>query len=109
MKHVISVTNPNLEAYLDPRFGRANWLCLYDDASEETRFIENAENFNAPSGAGIQTATKAVALKAHQVVSGHFGPKAAEVLSKAGMKTLEIHEEIALKDLMIRLKSLSNQ
>lgn len=105
MKHVISVTNPNLEAYLDPRFGRANWLCVYDDVSEETRFIENTENFNAPSGAGIQTATKAASLGARQVVSGHFGPKASEVLMKAGLKTLEVREEISLKDLMIRLKS----
>ncbi len=106
MKHIISITAPNLEANLDPKFGRALWFCLYDDVSKETQFIENTESANAAQGAGIQAANKVVHLKAQQVFSGHFGPKAAQVLSQANIKMVEIQEKTSLKDVLKKIDAL---
>ncbi|HCL56630.1 MAG TPA: dinitrogenase iron-molybdenum cofactor biosynthesis protein [Spirochaetia bacterium] len=104
MKIAISSTGQNLTDYLDPRFGRANWLCIYDTESGKTEFIENVENFNASHGAGIQTAVKVVSSGASHVFSGHFGPKAADTL-KDKVKSHEIHEEIKIVDLIEKIKS----
>jgi len=104
MKIAISTTGPNLEDYLDPRFGRANWLCIYDMDTKTMDFINNAENFNTSHGAGIQTAVKVVSSGASHVFSGHFGPKAADTL-KDKVKTHEIHEEIKIVDLIEKIKT----
>ena len=85
MKIAITATGNDLGAPLDPRFGRALKFLLYDTEREDLTIIDNAQNFNAAQGAGVQAAESVVRAGAQQLITGHCGPKAFRVLSAAGV------------------------
>ncbi|MEW6623186.1 MAG: NifB/NifX family molybdenum-iron cluster-binding protein [Bacillota bacterium] len=86
MKIAVSAKKEGLDAEIDPRFGRAKWIIIYDDVSKEIENIDNTLNFNAAQGAGIKTAELVVRKGCSVVITGHLGPKAFNVLAKAGVK-----------------------
>ncbi len=85
MKVAVSATAKNLEAQVDPRFGRAAWFLLVDPDTLEYEAIENTQNLQAPQGAGIQAAVLVARQKAEAVLTGHCGPKAFDTLKAAGV------------------------
>lgn len=74
---------------MDPRFGRATWFGIYDTDKGTFDFIDNSVNVNAGHGAGIGAAQIIVKTGAVALVSGHFGPKALDVLKAAGIRLYE--------------------
>lgn len=86
MKIAISTSGDNPAAELDSRFGRAARFLLYDTDSKEFQSIDNAQNLNAPQGAGVQAAQTVANTGANAVITGHCGPKAFRVLQAAGIK-----------------------
>jgi predicted Fe-Mo cluster-binding NifX family protein len=82
MKVAVSAVNRDENTYLDPRFGRANCFYVFDTESGEGEFVNNTQNFNAPHGAGIQTAQMIAEKGVEAVITGHVGPKASAVLEK---------------------------
>ena len=86
MKIAFSSTGNDLDAPLDPRFGRAPKFVVYDLDKKTFEVIDNEQNYNAAQGAGIQSAETVARLGAKAVVTGHCGPKAFRVLSAAGIK-----------------------
>jgi len=56
MKLIITATGPALDDAVDPRFGRARYFVLVDDATGETTAHSNEVNLQAAQGAGIQAA-----------------------------------------------------
>jgi len=85
MKVVLTTTGRELDAPLDPRFGRAAQFLVYDLENASFEVISN-QNLNAAHGAGIQSAENVVRLGAKALVTGHCGPKAFQVLQAAGVK-----------------------
>lgn len=85
MKVAISCTGQNLDAALDPRFGRCQYLLLVDTETETCQAIANP-GAQQPGGAGVQAATTAVQQGAQAVICGNLGPKAAQTLTAAGVK-----------------------
>jgi len=88
MRIVISSQGDDLEAEVDPRFGRAAQFLLIDTESGSFNLIENNQNLNLPQGAGIQTAQKIAEQKAEVVLTGNCGPKAFKTLQAAGVKVI---------------------
>lgn len=86
MKIAISARGSDLQAEVDPRFGRANWLIIYDCDSETFEALDNKENYNAVEGAGIKVAELVVNKNCDAVITGHLGPKAYMVLNKFKIK-----------------------
>jgi predicted Fe-Mo cluster-binding NifX family protein len=86
MKLVISSEGPNPTDQVNPRFGRAPYLILFDSSSETFVAQDNSAQVEAAQGAGVQAAQDVVALGADALLTGHCGPKAFEVLSAAGVK-----------------------
>jgi len=86
MKVAISSTGRSLESPLDPRFGRCAYFILVDSDSGEFEAIPN-EAASQTGGAGIQSATTVVQKGAKAVISGQFGPKAAQTLGAGGVQT----------------------
>ena len=86
MKLIFTTTGDNLDAALDPSFGRARNFLLYDAESGTSQVISNQQNLNAAQGAGIQAAQTIVKAGAAVLVTGHCGPKAFRVLEAAGVK-----------------------
>ena len=92
MKTLITASDNNTEALFDKRFGRAAWFCVYDEDSKDIEFIENM-NVNANNGAGTKAAEKAVELDIKKIISGDFGPKAKDLLTKFQIQMVIIQED----------------
>jgi predicted Fe-Mo cluster-binding NifX family protein len=86
MKIAITAQNPSPENQVDPHFGRAAWLMIYDQEKNEWESIDNSAGVNAARGAGIQAAQKVVDHQAGVLITGAIGPNAFKSLSAAGVK-----------------------
>ena len=86
MKIAITAQTPSPESPVDPRFGRAPWLMIYDPQNGSWESIDNIAGIEAAHGAGIQAAKKVVDHKALALVTGAIGPKAFKSLTSAGVK-----------------------
>lgn len=84
MKLAISISGNTIESPFDPRFGRAAAFCLVDSETGEWSVHENPA-LSASGGAGVQAAQFVAKLGAQAVVSGAYGPNAADTLSPAGI------------------------
>lgn len=92
MKIIITSTGKDRDSKFDLRFGRAGWFCVYDKETKTTNFIENSfKNLNG--GAGTKSSEMVAELRASKVISGHFGPKAKDLLEKLKIQMVELHEE----------------
>ncbi len=85
MKIAVTSTGSDLDAQIDPRFGRAQYLLIIDVESYEVEAIENP-NIAAGGGAGIQTSQLVVDRGAEAVLTGNCGPNAFRTLAAAGLK-----------------------
>jgi predicted Fe-Mo cluster-binding NifX family protein len=86
MKIALSAQQDDLQALIDPRFGRAQFFILYDTETGGFTAHSNDQNLNAVQGAGIQAAQNVARLGADAVITGHVGPKAFNTLQAAGIK-----------------------
>ena len=85
MKVAVSAMDKELEAQLDPRFGRACCFLLVDTETGDCCGIPN-EASGAAGGAGIQAAQTVVGEGVETVITGNVGPNAMDVLQAAGVK-----------------------
>ena len=87
MKIAVSAAGDNLEAQLDPRFGRCQYFIFIDPESMAFEAISN-ESASAMGGAGIQAAQNVVDHDVEVVLTGNMGPNAFQTLSAAGVKVI---------------------
>ena len=103
MKTLITSLEKSDSSLMDKRFGRAHWFCIYDEENKQTSFKENP-NIDSMGGAGTKTAEMVIELGVKKIISGHFGPKAKEILEKFDIQMIEVDEEnITVKELISRL------
>ena len=86
MKLIFTTAGNNLDAPLDPSFGRARNFLLYDPESRASQIISNQQNRKGAQGAGIQGGETSVEGGGQALITGHCGPKAFRVLEAAGVK-----------------------
>lgn len=86
MKVAVSAERPGANSLLDSRFGRAAYFVIYDSRSGLFSCLENSKSLDAVQGAGIQAADTVLKAGVDAVITGHCGPKAYNVLQKAGIK-----------------------
>ncbi len=85
MPHIaVTVTSPDPEAEVEPRFGRAPFFMLFDTQTEEWTPLANPA-LEAAGGAGVQAAQFLADRRIEAVISGAFGPNAFRVLEAAGI------------------------
>ncbi len=87
MMIAVSAVDDNLDAELDPRFGRCQYFIFVDVESMKFEAVQN-ESANAMGGAGIQAAQNVADMKAEVVLTGNMGPNAFQTLSAAGIKII---------------------
>ena len=85
MKVAVSSTGDNLDAQLDPRFGRCAFFVVVnpDDMSFEAF---NNESAAQGGGAGIQAAQFLASQGVDAVITGNCGPNAVQTLAAAGVE-----------------------
>ena len=104
MKIAISVTRPGDSATLEPRFGRCPYFAVYDDSDRSYEWFEN-QGIKAASGAGTGAAQSLLDRGIGVVISGQFGPKAAQVLEAGNVKMLLAPAEQPLTEVITRWQS----
>ena len=103
MKICITSTGDNLEAQVDPRFGRCPYFIIYDTDTDNFQVFENA-SMTAPSGAGIQAAQFVVNEGAEVVITGNVGPNSFGVFNASGVKIITGVAGIKVKDAVEKFK-----
>ncbi len=88
MRIAISSQGKELNANLDPRFGRAAYFIIVDPETMAFEVVENSQNLNLSQGAGIQAGKTIADNKVDVLITGHCGPKAFKVLQGAGVKIM---------------------
>lgn len=86
MKIAVTSAGRDLDAPVDPRFGRAAYILIVDSDSLDVEVLDNAENVNAFKGAGIQAATMISDKQADVLLTGYCGPNAFKALDAAHVK-----------------------
>ena len=84
MRIAITATGANLEAKVDPRFGRCACLLFVETDDLSFEAVENP-NVALGGGAGIQSAQLVAAKGVTHVLTGNCGPNAHQTLSAAGI------------------------
>jgi len=86
MKIAIASTGKELSSRVDPRFGRAKFIIIYDTTKENFEVIDNSATSRQTGGAGVKTAEEVAAKRVDYVISQNFGPNALQVLKAANIK-----------------------
>jgi predicted Fe-Mo cluster-binding NifX family protein len=84
-KLCISSTGTDLEAVVDPRFGRCRYFLFVDTETMNFQCVGNPA-FTAGGGAGIQAAQLAVNKGAKVILTGDVGPNAFQALQAGEVK-----------------------
>jgi len=85
MKIIVTATEKDLNAPVDPRFGRCQYFITVDSETLEFNALENNQK-NAMGGAGVQAAQTVANAKVGAVITGAVGPNAFQTLKAANVK-----------------------
>ncbi len=86
MKILFTTKGESSLALMDPRFGRADFMLIYDEEAKEFKPLANEAKEDA-HGAGLKAATLAISSGAKVVITGNgAGDKASEILKKGGVE-----------------------
>jgi predicted Fe-Mo cluster-binding NifX family protein len=85
MKLAVTSTGIDMDAQVDPRFGRAAYILIVDSETLDFEVFDNKENVNALKGAGIQAAKMVSEKNADILLTGFCGPNAFKVLKAANI------------------------
>jgi predicted Fe-Mo cluster-binding NifX family protein len=87
MKIALSASSSDLDADIDPRFGRCQFLIIVDTDTMKFELI-NISGGTGSGGVGISTAQLIAEKGVEVVLTGNCGPNAYQVLSAAGIKVI---------------------
>jgi predicted Fe-Mo cluster-binding NifX family protein len=87
MKIAITAAAVDLDAEIDPRFGRCQHFIVADPDTMEFEVLENSGAM-AGGGAGVSTAQTITGKGIAAVLTGNCGPNAYQVLAAAGIKVI---------------------
>ena len=87
MKIAFTTKGTDWESKMDPRFGRTEFILIYDDEKDELTSFDNRSIEGEAHGAGPKTAQILFELNPNILITGNGpGGNAATVLEKAGIE-----------------------
>lgn len=87
MKICITAQGKDLEAQVDPRFGRCQDFIIVDTDTGETDVLENA-NKDGMGGVGVQSGQLMAEKQVKVVLTGNVGPNAFQTLQAANIEVI---------------------
>ena len=98
MKIAFTTKGTEWDSMMDPRFGRTEFILIYDEEKDELTNFDNRAIEGEAHGAGPKTAQKLFELAPDVLITGNGpGGNAATVLEKIGMKIYIGAGEITVK------------
>ncbi len=85
MKIAISTSGQDLDAAIDPRFGRCPRFLIVDSDTMNVSVLDN-QSIAMGGGAGIQAAQSVAGCGVNAVITGNCGPNAVRTLQAAGIR-----------------------
>jgi len=83
MKIAVTALQNSLDSDIDPRFGRAKYLVIYNTVTDQYTILDNTRNKDLAHGAGTQTVQDVVQHDVRYIITGDCGPKAERALQAA--------------------------
>ncbi|MDP8257816.1 MAG: NifB/NifX family molybdenum-iron cluster-binding protein [Candidatus Aadella gelida] len=87
MKICITAQGKDLDAQVDPRFGRCQYFIIADTDNNETEVLENP-NKDGMGGVGIQSGQTMAEKNVKAVLTGNVGPNAYRTLNAGGIEVI---------------------
>ena len=103
-KIAVSSEGPDLDARVDPRFGRAAGFMIVDPQTMAFDFVDNGATQVMAQGAGIQAAELVAGTGASVVLTGYVGPKAFQALSAVGIAVGQNLNDMTVRDAIQRFQ-----
>lgn len=98
MKIAFTAKGTEWDSMMDPRFGRTQFIVLYDDQSETLTSFDNGAIENEAHGAGTATAQKIFELSPDVLITGNGpGGHAAQALKQINMKIFADAHDMTIK------------
>ena len=85
MKIAVTSTGKDLDAQVDPRFGRCEYFLIVDTDTMDYEAVVN-ENAQSRGGSGIQAGQFMAQRDVKAVLTGNCGPNAFQTLSAVGIE-----------------------
>ncbi|MFO7727810.1 MAG: NifB/NifX family molybdenum-iron cluster-binding protein [Desulfonatronovibrio sp.] len=104
-KVAVTSEGPTLQDKVDPRFGRAAGFIIVDTDTMENSYVDNGQSQAMAHGAGIQAAQRVADAGADVVLTGSVGPKAADALKGAGVKSVQGLGGMSVQEAVEKYKS----
>ncbi|MCG8412423.1 MAG: NifB/NifX family molybdenum-iron cluster-binding protein [Bacteroidales bacterium] len=99
MKIAFTSKGTDWESKMDPRFGRTEYILVYDDEKDEFTHFDNRDIENEAHGAGPKTSQKLFEMEPQVLITGNGpGGNAAQVLEKAGIEIFIGAGEMSVKE-----------
>ncbi len=98
MKIAFTSQGTEWDSMMDPRFGRTEYIVLYDEELKELNVVDNSAVKNEAHGAGTATSQRVFELKPDVLITGN-GP--GETASKA-LKHLNMKIFVDAQDMTVR-------
>jgi len=104
-KIAISSEGPDLDARVDPRFGRAAGFVIVDPETMAFEYVDNGASQVMAQGAGIQAAEIVAATGARILLTGFVGPKAFRALNAAGITIGQNVDNLTVREAVQRFQA----
>jgi predicted Fe-Mo cluster-binding NifX family protein len=99
MKILFTSTGKTWDSVIDSRFGRTEFLVMYDEETKDLSVTDNSAVKNEAHGAGTATAQKLYKLKPDILITGNGpGENAAAAIKLLNMKIYINAHNITLKE-----------
>lgn len=106
MKIAFTSAGKDLDAQIDPRFGRTAFIVLLNTETGKLEVIDNAAIQNEAHGAGTATAQQLFALKPDILITGNGpGETAAKVLKKSAVRVFVDAHHLSLREAWQRFEN----
>ena len=106
MKIALTAKGTEWDSMMDPRFGRTEFILLYDDEKKELSHYDNRAVERIAHGAGPQTAKKLFELNPDILLTGNGpGGNAAAVLKNSPVKVFVGAGDMTVKEALEAYKN----
>lgn len=99
----IAASENNLNAIVDPHFGRCEWYCIYNTETHKSLFTENLSR-NHQESAGCRAAEFLQGENVNMVIAGRFGSKVTDVFRKSNIQMAIPETQQTLAEIINQIK-----